>query len=238
MFCHLFIGAVVGLIFYQWTGRRWMVPVIAVGAIVPDLIDKPLGHLLLQGSLDYGRIYAHGLLFLGVLVIGALVLWRARSSLLLAAIAAGVGTHLVLDAMWDLPVSLLWPLLGPFQQHHYPDYLASSFLIEITSPLEWMFGLMFLSIVVMLYRDRLGHMGAAAARALEPLQLPLLAFLLIIGVLTFGTGAVASFSNWIDGQNLLIEGTCAILGGAYLMRRELRRSSHKISEASNIGHSN
>jgi membrane-bound metal-dependent hydrolase YbcI (DUF457 family) len=236
VFCHLFIGVVLGLLLYQWTGRRWMVPVIAFGAILPDLIDKPLGHLLLQGSLDFGRIFAHSLLFLGLLVIAAAVLWKARSSLLLAAVALGVGTHLVLDAMWDLPISLFWPLLGPFQAGHFPDYFASSFVVEVTSPLEWMFGLLVVSILVMLYRDRLGHIGVTAARALEPLQLPMLAFLLILGALTMATGAVTSLSNWVDGQNLLIEGACAVVGGAYLMRRELRRPSLKYAEPYNSKH--
>lgn len=230
MLCHLFIGSVLGLMLYQWTGRRWMVPAIAFGAILPDLIDKPLGHLLLQGSLDFGRIFAHSLMFLGILVIAAAVLWKGRSSLLLAAVALGIGTHLVLDAMWDLPISLFWPLLGPFQAGHFPDYFASSLIVEMTSPLEWMFGLLVVSIMVALYRDRLGVMGATAARALRPLQLPILAFLLVLGALTMATGAVTSLSNWVDGQNQLIEGAVAVLGGSYLMRRELRRPDADISE--------
>jgi membrane-bound metal-dependent hydrolase YbcI (DUF457 family) len=223
----MFIGAVLGLLLYQWTGRRWMVPVIAIGAILPDLIDKPLGHLLLQNSLDYGRIYAHSLLFLGIMVMAAAVLWKTRSSLLLAVVAVGIGTHLILDAMWDLPISLFWPLLGPFQGGHFPDYFASSLIVEITSPLEWMFGITVVSILVVLYRDRLGQMGARAVRALEPLRLPVIAFMLILGALTIAAGVYTSLTTWVDGQNMLIEGTCAILGGAYLIRRELRRSSVK-----------
>ncbi len=231
VFCHLFIGALLGLLLYQWTGRRWMVPVIAIGAMLPDLIDKPLGHLFLQGSLDYGRIYAHSLLFLGVLAITAAVLWKGRSSLLLAAVALGVGTHLVLDAMWDIPISLFWPLLGPFQAGHFPDYFAHSLIVEVTSPLEWMFGLLVVSIMVMLYRDRLGSLGATMARTLGPVRLPILAFLLILGALTMAAGAATSLSDWVDGENLLIEGAVAVLGGAYLMRRELRRPVANISES-------
>lgn len=231
VFCHLFIGTVLGLLLYQWTGRRWMVPVIALGAILPDIIDKPLGHLFLQSTLDSGRIFGHSLLFIGLVVIAAVVLWKARSSLLLAAVAMGVGTHLLLDAMWDNPTTLFWPLLGPFQAGHYPDYFASSFVTEITSPLEWMFGLLILSIFVTLYRDRLGKMGATVGRALGPLQLPMIAFLLILGALTLVSGVLSSPTHWFDAQNLIIEGTVAVLGSAYLMRREVRRSASKLSQA-------
>jgi membrane-bound metal-dependent hydrolase YbcI (DUF457 family) len=225
----MFVGAVVGLLLYQWTGRKWLVPVVAVGAILPDIIDKPLGHFLLAGSLDFGRIYAHSLLFLGLLVVGGLLLWKIKGSYLLGAVALGVATHLVLDSMWDLPVSLFWPLLGPFQAHHFPDYFASSFIVEITSPLEWMFGVMLVSIVVKLYLDRLGSLGARAAKALEPLQLPLLAFMLVLGLMTFGAGALTALVDWPNGQEQLIAGSCAALGGAYLLRRELRRSGFKLS---------
>jgi regulator of sigma E protease len=43
----LFIGAVFGLLLYQWTGRKWLVLAVAAGAVLPDIIDKPLGHFLL-----------------------------------------------------------------------------------------------------------------------------------------------------------------------------------------------
>jgi hypothetical protein len=140
-----------------------------------------------------------------------------------------VATHLVLDSMWDLQVSLFWPLLGTFQPQHFPNYFAASFIVEITSPLEWMFGIMVVSIVVMLYKDRLGSLGVRAARALGPMQLPLLAFLLVLGVMTFGAGALTALVNWPSGQELLIAGGCAALGGAYLLRRELRRSGFDLS---------
>jgi hypothetical protein len=90
-----------------------------------------------------------------------------------------------------------------------------------------MFGITVVSILVVLYRDRLGQMGARAVRALEPLRLPVLAFMLILGALTIAAGVYTSLTTWVDGQNMLIEGTCAILGGAYLIRRELRRSAGK-----------
>ena len=83
---------------------------VALGALLPDIIDKPLGYILF-GSASMGRIYAHTLLFL--LVIMALVAYRRN----MASLAGGVFAHLCLDQMWSSPVILLWPLLGGFSLH-------------------------------------------------------------------------------------------------------------------------
>jgi len=225
----MFVGAALGLLLYQWTGKKWAVPVLVLGAILPDIIDKPLGHLLLANTLDYGRIYAHSMLFLIAILLVAAVLWKARSSPVMAILGLGVATHLVLDSMWEDPVTLMWPLLGPFQPHHFPDYFGSSFVAEISSPLEWMFGIMLASILILLYRDRLGPAGERVARALEPLQLPVLAFLTVAGALTLGTGVLTSFTDWTGGQLDVMAGACAMVGGGLLLRRELRRSGYYLS---------
>ena len=74
LLCHIFIGALLGLLIYRWKGEIMAVPLAALGAILPDLVDKPLGHLLLQETLDNGRIFGHSLLFTGmVFTIAAVV---------------------------------------------------------------------------------------------------------------------------------------------------------------------
>lgn len=82
---------------------------LALGSILPDLIDKPLG-LMIFGTMNHGRIFAHTLLFLLVIALLAVYFREIR----LASLFAGVLTHLALDAMWSSPVILLWPFLGPF----------------------------------------------------------------------------------------------------------------------------
>ncbi len=89
---------------------------LLVGALLPDLIDKPLS--LVLGFA--GRNVAHTLLFTLTLTFFFLVLrsrptLRSRKALwvaLLLAFAIGSGTHLLLDRMWALPEILLWPFLG------------------------------------------------------------------------------------------------------------------------------
>jgi hypothetical protein len=90
-----------------------------VGALLPDLIDKPLyyipawltgKHGAAAGILSGTHLFAHTGLFLLVLAIAGL----ATRSRPLRALAIGVTTHLVLDFV-GLSMNLrtlLWPLFG------------------------------------------------------------------------------------------------------------------------------
>ena len=77
---------------------------VLLGALLPDLIDKPLGALL---DLD-ARLWAHTLFFVGV-VLAASAVPRAR---LLFSVGIGILTHLLLDRIWEQPSVVLWPALG------------------------------------------------------------------------------------------------------------------------------
>ena len=95
------------------------------GALLPDLIDKPLFYIPFwltgrrgadAGILSGTHLFAHTGLFLLVLTTAA---WIRRSSLL-RALAIGVATHFVLDCV-GLSMNrgtLLWPLFG----WHFPVY--------------------------------------------------------------------------------------------------------------------
>jgi len=95
---------------------------LALGSLLPDLIDKPLGWLV-YGTPSMGRIYAHTLLFLMLLMVLAVVSWDIR----LASLSGGVLAHLILDSMWNSPTTLFWPLRGPFpvvaEQLNTNDYI-------------------------------------------------------------------------------------------------------------------
>ena len=96
---------------------------ILVGSMLPDLIDKPLGITFLGN----GRAFAHTLLFNLILVaVGIVLCHRSKGSgfMILALSSAG---HLILDAMWQNPVTLLWPLMGPLaftEAHSLTSWLA------------------------------------------------------------------------------------------------------------------
>lgn len=77
---------------------------VLLGAILPDLIDKPLGILL---GLET-RLWAHTFLFLfAVLVPSFLSPMRA-----LRFVGFGVATHLLLDGIWRQPRVVWYPAYG------------------------------------------------------------------------------------------------------------------------------
>ncbi|MDG6225293.1 MAG: metal-dependent hydrolase [Candidatus Thermoplasmatota archaeon] len=80
---------------------------IVVGAVLPDIIDKPLGHVILPEN--NGRVFAHTLL-LSALLLAIGTKWRP--ALLLS---YGTLTHLLLDSMYMDPQSVMWPLMGGFR---------------------------------------------------------------------------------------------------------------------------
>ena len=104
LFAHLGLTLAAGRL------MRWIdLAFLALGSMLPDIIDKPLG-LLAFGTPAAGRTISHTLLFLLVLMGLAVYLKDVR----LASVSAGVMAHLTLDFMWQSPAILFWPLLGNF----------------------------------------------------------------------------------------------------------------------------
>lgn len=85
---------------------------VLVGSILPDLIDKPLGHIILRESVGNGRLFAHTLLFLLTLFSLGLFCWRRFGSPGVLILAGGSFFHQILDSMWSHPETLLWPAYG------------------------------------------------------------------------------------------------------------------------------
>lgn len=92
---------------------------LALGSMLPDIIDKPLG-LIIFGSPSMGRTIAHTLLFLLLLV----ALASYSRDIRLSSLTWGVLIHLSLDFMWNSPTTLLWPLMGPFPMAPIIDTLS------------------------------------------------------------------------------------------------------------------
>ena len=114
---------------------RWL----ALGSILPDVIDKPIASILLNDTFHTHRIYGHSLLFLAVGMVVALLVTRRGATSRKAAFAAVLGlfVHLVLDGAWTSPDAFLWPLFG----WSFPAMSGSDFptLVHtmITDPLVW-----------------------------------------------------------------------------------------------------
>jgi inner membrane protein len=105
--------------------RRWKAPstrlepappsfdyrLVALGALLPDIIDKPLAWWLLSDRVEDDHLVAHTLLFALVLAVPAIYLaWRRDWRL--ASVAFGVLLHRLCDPFWPELSTFLWPLYG------------------------------------------------------------------------------------------------------------------------------
>ncbi len=85
---------------------------LMLGALLPDLIDMPIGTLLT--SYSSGELWFHTLTVASLVLLGAIVFtkrrghWRKR----LVALAIGIFFHLLLDGMWTSTEAFLWPFAG------------------------------------------------------------------------------------------------------------------------------
>lgn len=201
-----------------------------IGSILPDLIDKPLGHIILSGSLDYGRIYAHSGLFLLVLVVVGIAYRRWKGSWILLVLAIGVISHLVLDSMWELPVTLFYPILGDFGMHHFPNYVEDSLVMEIENTYEWIFGIFSLTTLIYIYRDKLVAYEATISKLGPMVQKNLSLLLIVTGGLSLIFGALTAYnplSMTSDMESNLIIGLAAFLGG--ITARSIWDDNNKIT---------
>jgi membrane-bound metal-dependent hydrolase YbcI (DUF457 family) len=83
---------------------------VAVGSLLPDLIDKPLNWFVLRGSDLGGHHIGHSIVFsLALLVVGLVASTRGDNRLFL--LACGAITHVLFDSMTHVPWSLLYPVV-------------------------------------------------------------------------------------------------------------------------------
>lgn len=106
------LGATTALTRYAFRDEKMDLRFLLLGAVLPDLIDTPVG-LLFFDSLQSVRLIAHSLP-LAALLMTSIVLStrRGRPRKRWMPVAIGVLVHLFLDAMWADPETLWWPLLG------------------------------------------------------------------------------------------------------------------------------
>jgi hypothetical protein len=81
------------------------------GAILPDLIDKPLKYWIIPDSLPDSHVYGHTLVLPLVLILAGLLLAR-RGDLRLLVVGVACLSHPIVDPVNTFPRTLFWPLLG------------------------------------------------------------------------------------------------------------------------------
>ena len=106
------VGGTIAAIRYAFRDDRMDLRLLVVGAVLPDVVDTPIG-LAAFGTFGGIRLFSHTLL-LGSIVMAAVVVAtrRGRPRKRWMPLAIGILMHLVLDAMWANPETLWWPFLG------------------------------------------------------------------------------------------------------------------------------
>jgi inner membrane protein len=94
-----------------------------LGALLPDLIDKPLGHLILPEN--NGRIIGHTLLFSFIFLMVALFYKRFLP------LSLGISFHQLLDFTFLDQRGSLWPFLGGFET---TDFELTRWYHALTEP--------------------------------------------------------------------------------------------------------
>lgn len=102
---------------------------LAIGALLPDLIDKPLGRVLFASILANGRIIGHTMLFFLFLALIGIYLYKKNKDYRGIALASGSFLHLLEDEMWSQSLTLFWPLFGLNFPRDSMDYTGLEYLL-------------------------------------------------------------------------------------------------------------
>ncbi|MDD1673033.1 MAG: metal-dependent hydrolase [Methanomicrobiales archaeon] len=221
-FFHLVTGVIIGLLLGDMLrDHRWVIP-CAAGAILPDLIDKPVGFILFGATIDNGRIWFHSLLICALVFGIGVVVWEYRRSPLGVAAAVGIFSHQVLDLMWRQPVTWFYPLLGPFREKYPAGHLFALLLQELTNPWEWMLmGLVALGLVLYVNRERVVKDVQNYPRAVRACLMIIILVLGLLSIALFIIGLVDThlfLFDWTRPEEYII-GSIVIGLGAYLLWR-------------------
>ncbi|UUX92164.1 metal-dependent hydrolase [Methanoplanus endosymbiosus] len=193
---HIFSGILLGLICACIFKEKKAIIFCTLGSILPDLADKPMGHIFLAEEIGHGRIFFHTLTFFFLMFIAGLVICRIYSDRTVLYISAGMLLHQLADSMFYNLQDWLWPLLGNFSKGSYEPaaYFMQMIIKELSSVTEWTFFI--LSLLLLLsagylrafagerYRFRLKTTGYMAFTG----------FMIITIILAAGSGSILVYN--------------------------------------------
>ena len=127
-------GATIAIARYSFRDDRMDLRMLLLGALLPDLVDTPIG-LVFYGQLGGVRLATHGLILASIVMVAVvLATRRGRPRKMWMPLAIGLLFHILLDAMWLDPETLWWPLLGSGFTPAGPE-TASAYVSSVLS--DW-----------------------------------------------------------------------------------------------------
>lgn len=109
--------------------------VVILGAMLPDIIDKPIGAYFFRSTFHNSRIFSHSILFsILMMILGGCYLHKHKNNnIFILGVCSFI--HQVLDSMWLYPGILYWPLYGwKFPTRPEGNWVESSLGKLLTDP--------------------------------------------------------------------------------------------------------
>jgi hypothetical protein len=108
--------------------------IIIFAAILPDIVDKVVGMMILKEEISNGRLFTHSIIITGIIGICVLNLAQIKIPRIKTLIyILPVYIHLILDRLWENPSTFLWPLLG-FGYERLDIEFGDYFTILVSNP--------------------------------------------------------------------------------------------------------
>lgn len=123
---------------------------VLVGAVLPDLIDKPIGMFFLRNVFHNSRLFAHAIIF--AVILTAIGIYRNYKYKKNGILMLGIGSfiHQILDSMWHFPKIALWPFLGlKFPTRAEGRWVSDDFTRLISDPT--CYGPELIGLIIILY---------------------------------------------------------------------------------------
>ncbi|MBU3966633.1 MAG: metal-dependent hydrolase [Euryarchaeota archaeon] len=129
---------------------------VALGSILPDIIDKPIGRVIFASSIANGYLIAHTLVFCLLLSLAGFYLYKRRGDARLFMVSGASSLHLLEDRLWEKPVNFFWPLFGwmfpPGKSEDWINYFLDMFRSSYVPGFSYVFISESLgSIIIMLF---------------------------------------------------------------------------------------
>jgi inner membrane protein len=134
---------------------------LLIGSLLPDIIDKPLGHIIFRETISNGRTFCHTLLFLLIISPIGIFIHRKTHKTWLIVLAFGTGIHLILDQMWRDPQTLFWPLLNVnFEKTDTSNWIPKMIHTLVINPGDYIpeaigLGILLWAAFIVMYRKRI-----------------------------------------------------------------------------------
>ncbi len=108
------VGATLAIVRYVFKDPNMDLRFLALGSLLPDLVDKPIGSVLFVDHFQTGRVYAHALMAPVALLVVVMLVTRRGTVRRKAWLGLPIGAllHLFLDGQWASPEGFWWPFLG------------------------------------------------------------------------------------------------------------------------------